>query len=251
MNCAIGLPNVGEYGDPRLLVTLAEEAEAAGWAGVFVWDHVAYRERGWPVADPYVVVTAIAAATSRVRVGVLVSALARRRPWKLARETASLDVLSDGRLVVGAGLGSQAHEEFALPLARIPPHACARRNSMRAWRSWSDCGAGRCSLTAAATTRLMKPSSALVPCSGRVSRSGLQGAGPPGRHFVAPRGGTACLPPSTASGMQRRRIRRNSQRWSSTRSAIATPPIRPSMLSSRVNRRASIQACSHPSKQLA
>jgi alkanesulfonate monooxygenase SsuD/methylene tetrahydromethanopterin reductase-like flavin-dependent oxidoreductase (luciferase family) len=113
VNCAVGLPNVGEYGDPRLLVTLAEEAEAAGWAGVFVWDHVAYRERGWPVADPYVVVAAIAAATSRVRVGVLVSALARRRPWKLARETASLDVLSGGRLVVGAGLGSQAHEEFA------------------------------------------------------------------------------------------------------------------------------------------
>ena len=62
---------------------------------------------------PYVVVAAIAAATSRVRVGVLVSALARRRPWKLARETASLDVLSGGRLVVGAGLGSQPHEEFA------------------------------------------------------------------------------------------------------------------------------------------
>jgi alkanesulfonate monooxygenase SsuD/methylene tetrahydromethanopterin reductase-like flavin-dependent oxidoreductase (luciferase family) len=107
------LPNVGEYGDPRLLVKLAEEAEAAGWDGVFVWDHVAYRERGWRVADPYVVVSAIAAATSRVRIGVLVSALARRRPWKLARETASLDVLSGGRLVVGAGLGSQAREEFA------------------------------------------------------------------------------------------------------------------------------------------
>jgi len=113
VHCAIGLPNVGEYGDPKVLVALAEEAEAAGWAGVFVWDHLAYRERGWPVADPYIVVAAIAAATSRVRVGVLVSALARHRPWKLARETASLDVLSDGRLVVGAGLGSQAHEEFA------------------------------------------------------------------------------------------------------------------------------------------
>jgi alkanesulfonate monooxygenase SsuD/methylene tetrahydromethanopterin reductase-like flavin-dependent oxidoreductase (luciferase family) len=48
-----------------------------------------------------------------VRLGVLVSAVARRRPWKLARETVSLDALSGGRLVVGAGLGSQAHEEFA------------------------------------------------------------------------------------------------------------------------------------------
>jgi alkanesulfonate monooxygenase SsuD/methylene tetrahydromethanopterin reductase-like flavin-dependent oxidoreductase (luciferase family) len=113
VKCAVGLPNVGEYGDPSLLVGLAEEAEAADWAGVFVWDHVAYRERGWPVADPYIVVAAMAAVTSRVRLGVLVSAVARRRPWKLARETASLDVLSGGRLVVGAGLGSQAHEEFA------------------------------------------------------------------------------------------------------------------------------------------
>jgi alkanesulfonate monooxygenase SsuD/methylene tetrahydromethanopterin reductase-like flavin-dependent oxidoreductase (luciferase family) len=109
----VGLPNVGEYGDPRLLVDLAQRAESAGWDGVFVWDHVAYRERGWPVADPYVTMAAIAATTARVRLGVMVSALARRRPWKLAREIASLDVLSGGRIVVGAGLGSQAHEEFA------------------------------------------------------------------------------------------------------------------------------------------
>jgi alkanesulfonate monooxygenase SsuD/methylene tetrahydromethanopterin reductase-like flavin-dependent oxidoreductase (luciferase family) len=113
MRHAVGLPNVGDYGDPSLLVDLAGQAEAAGWDGVFVWDHVAYRERGWPVADPYLTVTAIAAATARVRLGVLASALPRRRPWKLARETATLDVLSGGRLVVGVGLGSQAEEEFA------------------------------------------------------------------------------------------------------------------------------------------
>ena len=110
---AVGLPNVGDYGDPLLLVELARAAEAAGWAGAFVWDHVAYREPGWPVADPYVTVAAIAAQTERIRLGVLVSAVARRRPSKLARELASLDVLSGGRLVVGAGLGSQGEEEFA------------------------------------------------------------------------------------------------------------------------------------------
>jgi alkanesulfonate monooxygenase SsuD/methylene tetrahydromethanopterin reductase-like flavin-dependent oxidoreductase (luciferase family) len=111
--CAVGLPNVGDYGDPSLLVDLAKRAEDSGWDGVFIWDHVAYRQRGWPVADPYVTVSAIAAVTSRIRLGVLVSALARRRPWKFARETATLDVLSGGRLVVGIGLGSQAQEEFA------------------------------------------------------------------------------------------------------------------------------------------
>jgi alkanesulfonate monooxygenase SsuD/methylene tetrahydromethanopterin reductase-like flavin-dependent oxidoreductase (luciferase family) len=113
LRCAVGLPNVGDYGDPSLLVDLAKRAEDSGWDGVFIWDHVAYRQRGWPVADPYVTVSAIAAVTSRIRLGVLVSALARRRPWKFARETATLDVLSGGRLVVGIGLGSQAHEEFA------------------------------------------------------------------------------------------------------------------------------------------
>jgi alkanesulfonate monooxygenase SsuD/methylene tetrahydromethanopterin reductase-like flavin-dependent oxidoreductase (luciferase family) len=110
---AVGLPNVGDYGDPSLLVGLACQAEAAGWDGVFVWDHVAYRQRGWPVADPYLTVTAIAAATGRVRLGVVACALPRRRPWKLARETATLDVLSGGRLVVGVGPGSQALEEYA------------------------------------------------------------------------------------------------------------------------------------------
>jgi len=113
IRCAIGLPNVGDYGDPRLLVELAESAEAAGWDGVFVWDHLVYREREWPVADPYIAVAAISASTQSIRLGVMVSALARRRPWKFARETASLDVLAGGRLIVGVGLGSQPHEEFA------------------------------------------------------------------------------------------------------------------------------------------
>ncbi|HUE26951.1 MAG TPA: LLM class flavin-dependent oxidoreductase, partial [Solirubrobacteraceae bacterium] len=103
---------MGEYGDPWLLVELACRAETSGWDGVFVWDHVAYREPGWAVADPYVSIAAIAARTNYIRIGVMLAALARRRPWKFAREMATLDVLSDGRLIVGVGLGSQAHEEF-------------------------------------------------------------------------------------------------------------------------------------------
>jgi alkanesulfonate monooxygenase SsuD/methylene tetrahydromethanopterin reductase-like flavin-dependent oxidoreductase (luciferase family) len=113
VRCAVGLPNVGDYGDPALLVGLARAAEAAGWDGVFLWDHIVYRERGWPAADPWVTAGALAASTERVRIGVLVTPLARRRPWKVARETASLDVLSGGRLIVGVGLGSQAEVEFA------------------------------------------------------------------------------------------------------------------------------------------
>ena len=113
MRYAVGLPNLGDYGDPGLLMELGRRAEECGWEGVFLWDHMVYREPGWAAADPWVAAGAIAAVTERVRLGVLVTPLARRRPWKVARETASLDVLSRGRLVVGAGLGARGHEEFA------------------------------------------------------------------------------------------------------------------------------------------
>jgi alkanesulfonate monooxygenase SsuD/methylene tetrahydromethanopterin reductase-like flavin-dependent oxidoreductase (luciferase family) len=97
----------------RVLVELGIEAEAAGWDGVFLWDHV-QRDVGQPAADPWIALAAIAAGTERVRLGALVTPLARRRPQKVARETASLDLLSEGRLVFGAGLGSRAEQEFAV-----------------------------------------------------------------------------------------------------------------------------------------
>jgi alkanesulfonate monooxygenase SsuD/methylene tetrahydromethanopterin reductase-like flavin-dependent oxidoreductase (luciferase family) len=99
------LPNFGAFGDARVLCTLARQAEAAGWDGFFVWDHIA---RAWPteVVDPWVALGAVAACTQRLRLGALVTPVARRRPWKLARETVSVDRLSGGRLVLGVGLGS-------------------------------------------------------------------------------------------------------------------------------------------------
>ncbi|NUP01332.1 MAG: LLM class flavin-dependent oxidoreductase [Nonomuraea sp.] len=103
---AVGLPNVGEFGDPALLVDLAVAAEESGWDGVYLWDHLLYHDPGWPVANPTVVLSAIAARTSRIRIGVLMTALPRRRVQTVAKETATLDVLSGGRLTFGAGLGS-------------------------------------------------------------------------------------------------------------------------------------------------
>jgi alkanesulfonate monooxygenase SsuD/methylene tetrahydromethanopterin reductase-like flavin-dependent oxidoreductase (luciferase family) len=110
VHCAVGLPNVGEFGDPRILLDLAVAAEESGWDGVYLWDHVLYREPTWPVANPVVAMSAIAAATSRVRLGILMTALPRRRVQTVARETASLDLLCGGRLVFGAGLGSMDAE---------------------------------------------------------------------------------------------------------------------------------------------
>jgi alkanesulfonate monooxygenase SsuD/methylene tetrahydromethanopterin reductase-like flavin-dependent oxidoreductase (luciferase family) len=112
MRFAVGLPNRREYADPGLLVDLAVLAEDSGWDGVFVWDHLVDRERGAPATDPWIASAAIAQATERVRLGVMVCVLPRRRPWKVARETAALDRLSDGRLVFGAGLGARPEEDF-------------------------------------------------------------------------------------------------------------------------------------------
>ena len=101
-----------ELVDPRLLADLGARAEAAGWDGVFVWDHVAYRSPVRAISDPWVVLSAIACATTELRLGTMVTPLSRRRVQKLARETVTLDRLSDGRLTLGVGLGSDTTGEL-------------------------------------------------------------------------------------------------------------------------------------------
>jgi alkanesulfonate monooxygenase SsuD/methylene tetrahydromethanopterin reductase-like flavin-dependent oxidoreductase (luciferase family) len=100
------LPLFDDLADPVVVAGLAAEAEEAGWHGVFVWDHLRWRAPVRHVADPWITLAAIAAATDRVRLGPMVTPLARRRPAKVARETATLDRLSGGRLVLGVGLGN-------------------------------------------------------------------------------------------------------------------------------------------------
>jgi alkanesulfonate monooxygenase SsuD/methylene tetrahydromethanopterin reductase-like flavin-dependent oxidoreductase (luciferase family) len=85
---------------------VAAEAEEVGWHGVFVWDHLRWRAPVRQVADPWITLAAIATATEYLRLGPMVTPLARRRPAKVARETATLDGLSGGRLTLGVGLGS-------------------------------------------------------------------------------------------------------------------------------------------------
>ncbi|HMB21661.1 MAG: LLM class flavin-dependent oxidoreductase [Chloroflexota bacterium] len=104
MKYGLYLPNFGAFSDARLLASLACEAEQAGWDGFFIWDHI---NRAWvtEVVDTWIALSAIALSTTRIRFGALVTPLPRRRPWKLARETVSLDRLSDGRLILGVGTG--------------------------------------------------------------------------------------------------------------------------------------------------
>lgn len=104
LRAAVCVPTFGDF-DARTLGELAARAEDAGWDGFFCWDHVLHDPLGRGVADTTVSLAAIALATSRVRFGPLVTPLARRRPWKVARELASLDRLSGGRLTLGVGNG--------------------------------------------------------------------------------------------------------------------------------------------------
>ena len=111
MRFALNVPNFGALSDPHTLMDLAAEAERAGWDGFFLWDHILLWDRN-PIADPWIALAAIAVATERIRIGPMVTPVARRRPWKVAREAASLDHLCNGRLIFGAGLGNPADAEF-------------------------------------------------------------------------------------------------------------------------------------------
>ncbi len=103
MRFAIYVPCYGDtYGDPAVLCSLAVEAEAAGWDGFFMWDHVVAQPL---VADPWVTLGAVAARTSSITLGPMITPVPRRRPWKLALEASTLQRLSGGRLVLGVGMG--------------------------------------------------------------------------------------------------------------------------------------------------
>ena len=113
MRRGLFMPPFDELAEPALLAELAALAEDRGWEGFFIWDHVDYRAPVRALADPWIALAAIAVATARVRLGPMVTPLSRRRVHKLARETASLDRLSDGRLTLGVGLGSDNSGELS------------------------------------------------------------------------------------------------------------------------------------------
>jgi alkanesulfonate monooxygenase SsuD/methylene tetrahydromethanopterin reductase-like flavin-dependent oxidoreductase (luciferase family) len=115
MRFSINIPNFGDFADPRTVAQVAVAAEQAGWDGLFVWDHVVHvkrERRGQPFGDPWMLLTAAALATSRLRLGALVTPVARRRPEQLARQVATLDSLSGGRVIFAAGLGGPIEDEF-------------------------------------------------------------------------------------------------------------------------------------------
>jgi alkanesulfonate monooxygenase SsuD/methylene tetrahydromethanopterin reductase-like flavin-dependent oxidoreductase (luciferase family) len=105
--------SIPPFTDVSTLVGMATDAEAANWDGVFVWDHMRWDPRlDLDVHDPWVLLGAMAAATERVRLGTLVTPLARRRPWVVAKHLTTLDHLSGGRATLGVGLGEPSDADF-------------------------------------------------------------------------------------------------------------------------------------------
>ena len=116
MRFGLDMPNMGACGSARALAELAYEAEQAGWDGIFVWDTVYAKmkdPRNDPTCDPWIALAAIAARTHKIRMGTMVTPITRRRPWKLARETVTLDHFSGGRLILPVGLGSLEDGAFS------------------------------------------------------------------------------------------------------------------------------------------
>lgn len=120
---ALYLPPFGELADPEALVAIAEQAEAAGWDGVFLWDHILRADAtNADIADVWVVLAAMATSTERIRLGPMVTPPVRRRPQVLARQAVTLDHLSRGRLVLGLGLGVDSSRELSAFGEVTDPH---------------------------------------------------------------------------------------------------------------------------------
>lgn len=115
MRYSINIPNFGDFADARAVATVARTAEDAGWDGLFLWDHVVHSKelrRSQPFGDPWMLLTAAALATTKITIGPLLTPVARRRPEQLARQVATLDALSSGRVIFAAGLGAPITDEF-------------------------------------------------------------------------------------------------------------------------------------------
>ncbi len=120
-----GLFSINAYAsvEPRTLARVARAAEAAGFESLWAGEHVVLPDPQAPpspmaptdaILDPAIALTYAAAVTTRVRLGTGIIILPQRNPLVLAKELASLDVLSGGRLTFGIGVGYLEPEFRAL-----------------------------------------------------------------------------------------------------------------------------------------
>lgn len=111
MKYSVDVPNFGMWSDPKKFAAFAKQVEDAGWDGISVWDHILVWDAA-EVADPWVLLAAAAMATDTITLQSMVTPIPRRHPWKLSRECVSVDLLSNGRLILGVGIGWPTDPEF-------------------------------------------------------------------------------------------------------------------------------------------
>jgi alkanesulfonate monooxygenase SsuD/methylene tetrahydromethanopterin reductase-like flavin-dependent oxidoreductase (luciferase family) len=87
------------FADAREFADLARLGEERGWDGIFTWEAL------WGV-DAWVTLGAAAMVTERIRLGTMLTPVARHRPWDLATKVRTVDTISGGRAILGAGLGA-------------------------------------------------------------------------------------------------------------------------------------------------
>jgi alkanesulfonate monooxygenase SsuD/methylene tetrahydromethanopterin reductase-like flavin-dependent oxidoreductase (luciferase family) len=109
MRFALSVP---PFTDPAVVLGWARSAEANGWDGFFLWDHLRWDDQV-EVHDPWVLLGAVATATTRLRIGTMVTPLSRRRPAVVAKHLVTLDHLSGGRVTLGVGLGDPPVLDFS------------------------------------------------------------------------------------------------------------------------------------------
>lgn len=123
--------NIGAAGpgrDPRTMAELAALAENSGWDALLLEDYISYpSDQVVATYDPWVCLAAMAVATTRLRLGTLVTPISRRRPWKLASEAVTLDHLSGGRVILSVGAGDGREPSFTATAEPTDPHVLAER----------------------------------------------------------------------------------------------------------------------------
>ncbi|MBU7042735.1 MAG: LLM class flavin-dependent oxidoreductase [Theionarchaea archaeon] len=102
MRYGIEVVPFGQFGNPKIVVKFARAAEAAGWEGIWVWDHLLFP---YGVGDPWIILSAVATSTQSLKIVTGISPLPRYPLHVLARMITSLDILSGGRVIFGTGLG--------------------------------------------------------------------------------------------------------------------------------------------------
>ncbi|MBV9826139.1 MAG: TIGR03619 family F420-dependent LLM class oxidoreductase [Alphaproteobacteria bacterium] len=118
MQLGIHLPHAGSQASPALIKEFARRAEDMGLSDVWVSEHIIVPRKQFPRSplfyDPVLTLTWVAAVTTRVRLGTSVLVLPMRHPLPLAKELSTLHNFSEGRLIMGVGVGWLEPEFAAL-----------------------------------------------------------------------------------------------------------------------------------------